>query len=337
MTLPSNTDTDDMHSLVKAFPRLIECDPLEEAVLRECADLRDDGLHGICLLGMGGSSIANQYTVSLLQSRAKTPVLSIHDYGIPEHVDHNYVVIAVSYSGNTEETLAAHREAVRRGSPTFCVTSGGVLSRESRHLLSIPEGLPPRAALPLILAKVLPLTEALCNLQLTDLKTVGSKLEEMAKSWDSQWGPPEDTADDLQGSIPVFMGADHLVPVAYRAKCQTNENAKTEAFFSAIPEANHNEIEGFTSGRAELLCPVILRSGIGREENDRRIKATTEVLESLGYRPLILRAVGDSMIEEMLSLTHYLDAVTLAWADLRGVDPIDVSRITLLKDRMRRA
>jgi glucose/mannose-6-phosphate isomerase len=135
--------------------------------------------------------------------------------------------------------------------------------------------------------------------------------------------------------MPLFIGSGIMTAVAYRAKCQVNENAKMEAFFSYLPEANHNEIEGFKQDRTKLLQPVILRSNFERAEMKERMNATTDILDDMGYDCVVLHAPEDgSSMEQMMALTHYLDTVSLDLAELNGVDPIEVPTISLLKEKL---
>jgi glucose/mannose-6-phosphate isomerase len=329
-------DRTDMADMVASFPRMLRSGSPSDDFLSEAAKIRLEGIEGICLIGMGGSAIAGEMCKSLLADTAEKPILTIRDYILPKTVNSRWVVIAVSYSGNTEETIAGYKEAENRGCSTFAITSGGNLqgmSSESRTHL-IPGGFQPRAALPIILAGILPLVESLLDLKLTDIRKVSEELELVKAKWKSARNNPESLAESLKGKIPVFIGWRHLSPVAYRAKCQINENSKCVAFNSEIPEMNHNEIEGSFSCASHQLMPVFLRSF---EEDDRsrmRFEATSSIFAEDGCEAIHLDLRLESRILEMLGQTLFLDVVSVILASLCQQDPVSVTKIASLKSRL---
>jgi glucose/mannose-6-phosphate isomerase len=331
MTSKTKSSIERMRKHIEEFPRLLASHPIEDEILKKCRLASKKGIDGICLLGMGGSSIANQYVIALLRERARIPLLLVQDYTLPGCVTKNYAVIAVSYSGNTEETLAAFSEATCKGCDVFSVTSGGKLAELHSVKSKIPVNIPPRAALPLLLGKVLPMTETLCGLPASNLIPLEAKLESYRKDWKSSSVTIKEFAD----YIPLFIGAETMAPVAYRAKCQINENAKREAFFSQLPEANHNELEGFSKDAKCRLRPVMLRSNHERMEIGKRMNATKDILDDLGYDCIVLRAPkGATQLGEMMALTHYLDMISLILAERNDIDPMTVPKIERLKGRL---
>ncbi|TFF92784.1 hypothetical protein EU546_07160, partial [Candidatus Thorarchaeota archaeon] len=249
-------------------------------------------------------------------------------------VDEKWVVVAVSYSGNTEETVSAYREARDRSCRVFCVTTGGELGRISNagYTQRIPEGLQPRAALPILLSVTMGLTERVLGLEPTDFGRVSENVQRNQEVWGSHIDRPETLASEIYGSVPLFLAQGHLVPVAYRAKCQFNENAKYSAFSLEMPEANHNEIEASVSYQRFAIRPVFLESSFQSERMSRRYEATRAVMST--ERSMKLTIPSENRLDEMLSLTHYLDMVSLELALLHGVDPVGVDRISELKSRL---
>jgi len=125
-----------------------------------------------------------------------------------------------------------------------------------------------------------------------------------------------------------------MSPVAYRAKCQINENSKAEAFNSEIPEATHNEVEGFPYDEESHIIPIFLRSSNEDPRISQRMDVALDLYKEIGLNPLNLSAFGSSKIENMLSLTQYLDMVSVELAEKRGADAVNVRRITELKKRL---
>jgi glucose/mannose-6-phosphate isomerase len=165
----------------------------------------------------------------------------------------------------------------------------------------------------------------------TVLKDIGSTLSEKAVKWETSSLTPKVMAEDFAGNVPIFIGSGHLIPVAYRAKTQINENAKTMAFFSEIPESNHNEIESFVTENEFYMQPVFLRSSYEEERIRKRMDITTKLYEEEGYSPIRLSIGSSSRTEEMLALTFYLDLVSVELAHIREVDPVSVEKILKLK------
>jgi glucose/mannose-6-phosphate isomerase len=138
-------------------------------------------------------------------------------------------------------------------------------------------------------------------------------------------------AETLVGKIPVFIARGYLVPVAYRAKCQINENAKMVSANLEIPESNHNEIEATLVCAQYSIQPIFLRSKWESKRVSKRYEATAKIYNSNGCNPVQLRFECSSSLEEMLALTHYVDMVSVELAELLNVDPVSVDRIAQLK------
>ncbi|MHA1938794.1 MAG: SIS domain-containing protein, partial [Candidatus Thorarchaeota archaeon] len=159
--------------------------------------------------------------------------------------------------------------------------------------------------------------------------------ERLQPDWNGASLMPEELAAELQNKIPWIIGWKHLVPVAYRAKCQFNENSKILASSSQIPEIHHNEIEGTLSCRNHSISPVFLRS---REEDDKTrigFESAAAIFEENGCHPEHLNLRFNSRIEEALGFTMYLDMVSVRLAEILGVDPVSVERIAQLKRRLK--
>jgi glucose/mannose-6-phosphate isomerase len=165
------------------------------------------------------------------------------------------------------------------------------------------------------------------------MKKIADSLSTASGAW-GEWVPePVSLAKVLLNKVPVFIGAEYMRTVAYRAKCQTNENAKTVAFCSEIPEAAHNEIEGLGSNALGDFIPVFLRFNNEDVRVTKTQDAMTSLYEESGLDPVSVHAVWDSQIMNMLAMTHYLDVVSVELAGLRGVNALAVEKIAELKKR----
>jgi len=334
--LPETMQLDNMRSMVLHFPQMLQDSSLDQELIQMCRNYHKERIKGICFLGMGGSSIVGSYVREILKQKSPLPLDIVRNYFLPEWISKDWVVVAVSYSGNTEETLASLAQAEERGSKILIITSGGKMAKDFSHYpqVLVQDGIQPRAALPLMLSKALPISEALIGVPTTDLNSISENLTSASKNWGKSIPAPSVIAERLHNRIPLFIGAQHLSPVAYRAKCQINENSKAEAFNSEIPEANHNEIEGFPNSKKTPVTPVFLRS----KDEDIRIRQRMDIAMNLyseiGLNPINLNSIGRSKTESMLTLTHYLDMVSVELAEKRGIDAVDVKRIRELKTRL---
>jgi glucose/mannose-6-phosphate isomerase len=334
--VPDTIDLQDMGNLVSHFPDMLNWFTPDDDILETCKGYHEEGIGGVCFIGMGGSSIVGQYMRELFSRHTPIPINIVRDYQLPRFVSKEWAVIAVSYSGNTAETLSSLEFAKNRNSKIITVTSGGQMQdlyKQYPHLL-IHQGLQPRAAFPLLLAGILPIVETLLGTKHVSMNQVANDLKSASREWGKQIPQPASLAKTLFNKVPVFIGSGYMKPVAYRAKCQTNENAKAVAFYSEVPEAAHNEIEGFGSSMGGDFVPLFLRS----RDEDALIAEKQDVMIDLynesGLNPISLRAVWDSQIVNMLSMTHYLDTVSVELASLRGVNALAVKRIAELKKRL---
>ncbi len=329
-------DTNDMRAMVEAFPSLLCLTKPDPSIMTVASQTFSSGLEGVCIAGMGGSAITGQMTKALLAQKAEIPIITWRNYEIPRCVTKKWAVICVSYSGNTEETLSAFETAKKVGGTLFVVTTGGAILGQSRDLpvALLPKGIQPRAALPAIFSIVLPIVEALVGVGSTDFSKLSVILNGLVKRWGKEIMSPRNLAECTRSLVPLFIGSGHLASVAYRAKCQINENAKAVAFNAELPEANHNEIEASHMYQESGIVPIFLRSTHESKRMSARFAATDAVYRQNDCAPIHVRLSGLSELEEVLAITHYLDMLSVDAADIRGVDSVRVDRIAELKRRL---
>ena len=344
-------DRSGMLAVVAAFPH-----QLEEAYRlgREAANLTNPlgrAPRAICTAGLGGSAIGGDFVAAVLEPDAPVPLVVHRDYGLPAWVGEGDLVFAVSYSGQTEETLSAYREARRRGAAVVAIGSGGRLlewaaadEAEGAPVRSVrvPGGLAPRAALGYLM---LPLLYLVCAW--TGLPDPSPAVEEAVvvlrrQARELEPNGPEGPAQDLARSLagrPVYVyGAGSLGrAAAYRWQCQLNENAKLLAHAHFFPELNHNEIMGWEGqpavpgdGRPLL---VLLRAPADHARNGARMAITAELIGQRAGQ-VTVEAAGTSRLAQLLSLSYFGDFVSVYAALLRGLDPAAIASIEQLKRRL---
>jgi glucose/mannose-6-phosphate isomerase len=296
---------------------------------------------GMVICGMGGSAIGGDLATAALGDRATRPITTVRGYALESWAGPDSFVLCASYSGDTEETLACFDAAGAAGAVRVALTTGGKLADAAREegvpVIGIPSGMQPRAAV--VYMTIATLECAALNGSAPGLHSEIDTASPLLSRLASEWGPdsPADSeaksiAHALQGTIPVVHGSGPTVAVARRWRTQLNENADTAAFWSELPEANHNEICGWARGRD--LAPL---AGVFLEDPDQhprvhdRIARTAAEVERAGAPAINVRARGETRLERVLSLVLLGDLVSVYLAVLEGVDPTPVEPITRFK------
>ena len=250
-------------------------------------------------------------------------------------------MLCSSYSGGTEETLSCYEQARRSDAAVIAATTGGPLEeqalRDGVPVIPLPTGLQPRAAVGYSLVcalEVAALAGVSPSLRL-ELQAAAEPLEDLAAQWgpDGEEGSPAKAlARRLHRTLPVITGTTATAGVAYRWKCQLNENAKIPAFAGVLPEADHNEICGWSAaGEFGDLSAVFLEDPDDRRELARRVDLTAE-LAAAGARTVErIAGVGSRRLERLLSLVLLGDLTSLYLAVLRAVDPVEIEAISTLE------
>lgn len=305
-----------------------------------------DAREGLIVAGMGGSAIGGALAAEALGDRTTRPLMSTRDYGLPAWATPEMTVLCASYSGDTEETLTAYEAAGAIGCPRVVATSGGRLAATARAdgvpVIPLPGGFQPRHAvayMTVVALEVAALVGVGPGLR-TELDVAAAHLESLV----AEWGPeaPEDStakglARELVDRVPVVVGAGLTTPIAYRWKTQLNENAKVPAFAGELPEADHNEIEGWSGAPdGARFAHVFLDDCDLHPRVCRRVELTRRLVEARGMPAQTLATRGGSRIERLFSLTLLGDLVSLYLAALRGVDPGEVQSIESLKRELER-
>lgn len=309
-----------------------------------------DGLEkpeNVVILGMGGSAIGGDMVKSLLETTVPVPITVNRDYSLPAFVGKGSLVVASSYSGNTEETLTAAAEAQKRGAHIVALTTGGQLAEQAKAngwpLIQIPAGLSPRAAIGYSFVPLYVLMErvGLIPPVAAELAETAELLEKLKARYGAdvpvEENPAKQLAISLKGRLPLIYGSYGWTgTAAYRWKCQINENSKAPAVYNVFPELNHNETVGWEVPEevTRQIGLVILRD---REDNPRtkaRIDITREIVEKRVSGVTELWSEGESPVARLFSLVYPGDFVSLYLALLYEVDPTPVKMIDLLKSRL---
>jgi glucose/mannose-6-phosphate isomerase len=334
-----------------------------EAGLSRLAD--EDLPRSVVVLGMGGSGIAGDVLAAVAGPSCPVPVISHRGHGLPLWVGAADLVIAVSCSGTTEETLSALEEAVRRGCRLLVVGAAGspveaLASRGRGLFVPVPQGRQPRASVFALSTPLVVAGDALGLLSCSpeEVEATAVLLEQLAgrnrPDAETVLNPGKTLALSLTGTLPMVWGSSPLAGVAaYRFACQLNENAKTPAAWGVLPEAGHNQVVAFDGpfarGPRDIFADpdedepartrlhlVLLRDTEEHPRVARRAVVARDLARARGVEVSELVAEGLSPFQRLASLVTLGDWASTYLALAEGTDPTPVDAITELKDALLR-
>lgn len=303
-------------------------------------------VRNVVITGMGGSGIGGDLIAALLGPRVEVPLIVNKGYDVPAFVDNHTLMLVLSYSGNTEETIAACSAGLTHGAKVVIITTDGSLERMAIDgglpLVRVPRGMQARAAIAYLFFPLLAILKAA---ELIDGIEGEGELVALLEERRDKYKPEvelehnraKQLAAVLHGSLPIIYGSDDLSGVAaLRWKCQLNENAKTIAHHNVFPELNHNEVVGFSNppGLLKMVQLVLLRDRQDHPQVLRRMEVTSGLIASGIGGVTNVWADGDSELARVFSLIYLGDHVSLYVALLNGVDPAANELSDLIKQRL---
>lgn len=322
-----------MNDLVASFP-----DQLRDALTiagKTTFQTPPAEFRNVLIAGMGGSGIGAMYARALVQATCAAPVTVVNDYQIPVWADHHTLGIVSSYSGNTEETIAAFLQMRESGLRPVVITSGGALLEHARseHLdhIQLPGGWPaPRACLGFSLVSIL----TVLNRHSLIAADFSAKTEAAAALLEAEQEDIQQRASHLAGflagKMPVLYSTPELEPVAVRFRQQLAENSKILSWHHAIPEMNHNEIVGWHQTYPDTAA-IFLSHRDMHPRNRMRMDFVKEITGRYASATIEIRSKGASLLERALYLTHLADWCSVYLAEIRGVDVMAIQSIDALK------
>jgi glucose/mannose-6-phosphate isomerase len=294
-------------------------------------------ISNVLIIGLGGSGIGGKIVTQLTSNQLQVPVSINNDYNIPNYVNENTLVIASSFSGNTEETLEALSIVQEKQAEIACITSGGKLltiaKEKGYNYIVLPTERSPRAMLTysLIQQFYLLFNYDLIDAQFkTNLQSSISLLEENEANIKSI---AKEVAQGLYGKTAVLYAEASFEGVVTRMRQQINENAKALCWHHVLPEMNHNELVGWAGGKNEYAV-VMLRTDFDHPRTSVRMDISKKIITDYTSTLFEFRANGASIIEQSLYLILFGDWVSVYLAELNKVDSIEVNVIDYLKGEL---
>ena len=324
---------------------------LEEGILigrqAELKGLEQETFQNIILTGMGGSAIGGDIIRSCLGDELRIPMAVNRNYRLPGYIGKKTLVVCSSYSGNTEETIAAFHDAVKRGAKILVITTGGTLGELAREngipLVKIKPGLPPRAALGYSVAPLLLIffRLGLCRSFEEDLGETIIAMKRGVQKYapTAETNPAWELARKLKDKlIIIYSGYERIEAVALRMKGQICENAKLPAYVNQFPELNHNELVGWQKPNLEYgkFAAVILKDRDDHKRTAAGAEIVSRYLADKGIEITGMQSEGESQLERMFSLIQAADFTSYYLALLNEVDPYPVGPIDYLKENLKK-
>jgi len=321
-------DTRDMYTILEKFPNQIATAMKlgENIKITEVIDK-------IVITGMGGSALAGDILQTYLKDE-KIPIFVNKDYFLPDFINSRTLVFVISYSGNTEETITAYRNALRKGCKIVVITSGGKLEMLARKqgidFVLVQKGLPPRLALGYLF---FPIVVILQNSKLIADRTheILRLIEILKKPIFKDKG--KDLAKKLDGKIPLIYTSERLKIIGYKWKINFNENTKIHSFCNVFPELDHNEINGFVNLKANYYVIIF------KDEHDymklrKQIEITKNLIKKKNVSVTEIALTGSSLLTKIFSSIYIGDWCSYFLALKYKVDPTPVKIIEELKKQL---
>lgn len=337
-------DSGNMASQIAGFPAA--CAAAWQAAQSVTLPFAYRGVRSVVILGMGGSAISGDLARTLGADLASVPIEVVRGYRIPGYVDSNTLVLAISYSGDTEETLAAFDAAAERTASLIVIASGGKLLARAQAAgiphYPIRSTSQPRAALPHLYLPVLHALTTLYLLRCSErdiekaVRFIAEQAPALATGVPSEENDAKKLAGALFGKIVSIYAAEFLGEVARRWKTQINENSKHWAEFETLPEANHNAVVGYShpQSNADSVCVVHLQSPLYHERIQRGMTAAQELLHTAALDCRVVAVQGSTPLAQQLYAILLGDYVSYYLAMLNSIDPTPVAPIDYVKAQL---
>jgi glucose/mannose-6-phosphate isomerase len=294
-------------------------------------------IRNILICGLGGSGIGGTIVSDIISSKVNIPIAATKDYSIPNFVNEHTLVIANSYSGNTEETLYALEKCQARGAEIAVITSGGKLktiAEENKYNnIIIPGNQPPRAMFGYAFTE---LFFMLNHYGIID-DSFKSDFDKAINLIDTEKMDIQKQAMNLAKKMykqtPVIYVAKGFEGVAVRFRQQLNENSKMLGWHNVVPEMNHNELLGWRTN-VDDLAVVYFRNKCDYDRNQIRMDINKKVISKFTSNITEIWSKGDSLIENSLYHISVGDWTSWYLSEMNNVDAIEIDVIDFLKGEL---
>ncbi|MEM5783981.1 MAG: bifunctional phosphoglucose/phosphomannose isomerase, partial [Candidatus Aenigmatarchaeota archaeon] len=322
---------------------------MKKALKKEVDFIIEKKLKNIVIVGMGGSAISGDVLIDLIKDKIEIPIEVCRYYELPNFVKEDSLVILISYSGNTEETISCFKQAIKKKAKIVCITSNGILENLCKKykipLIKIPPKLKPRAAFPFLFISLLKIIDSFKK-ELMILEGIEEAIEIIEKIREENFDKKKKELKQegmlyeiaklfYKKDAILIYSSEHLKGVATRIKTQINENSKMLSWFSLLPELNHNEISGWQEVKKSNFAVIFLRT---KDENERIIKRIEYTEDILKNRAIIkeIWSIGENKLAKLFSLIYRGDIISLHLGKMRNVNVDEVPLQDRIKEILRK-
>lgn len=321
-------DTQNMKAVLDNFPQ--QC---KQALMLGRNIKIKTPISALVFCGVGGSAIPADIIKAAFD--LPFPVIETRDYTIPKWVKSDALVFAISYSGDTEETIANYSEARKRGCQIISLSSGGKLYELCRQYntphIAVPKGIQPRDA---IGYQTLPLLNVLIDNRILGDRT-RDDMEDMISIISGDYhAKAKPIAEKLIDKVPLIYASRAMSVAAHAWKTKINENAKVHAFWNEFPELNHNEIVGFTSAKSDFFV-IMIEDDADHPRTKKRMEITRDLIKEKGTPVFMMKLTGRNALAKIFSAIYLGSYVGYELALRYNTDPSPVEIVQQLKRLMK--
>lgn len=301
---------------------------------------KDKKFNNVILTGLGGSGIAGSIVQNYVFDKLKIPFIVNKDYFLPSFINENSLLIVSSYSGNTEETVAALQKGLKLNATVICITSGGkiaeIAKKKKIDCILLPTGMPPRACIGYSMLQILNTLVHFGLLKNTIEKDIKASITLLDTEEKDIRKKAKNIATKLAGKLPIIYSSAGFEGMAVRFRQQLNENSKILTWHNVIPEMNHNELVGWKDKDTNKTI-VILRDDSDYERVQMRMEINKKVFKQYTPNLIEIYSKGKSYLEKIFYFIHLTDYISIELAQLRNVDATEVKVIDFLKGSLAKA
>lgn len=295
----------------------------------------------VVIAGMGGSGIGGNLIKALTTDTCIVPIEVSKSYDIPGYVGPGTLFIACSFSGNTEETLAASEKAKANGAQIVAITSGGKMGEFAKgngyDCIYIPgRSNSPRASIGYSFIQILLILKHFGLIPTDHFYEIEASAALLEKEQSAIQAKAKEITAHFKNKLPILYGDTKMEAVLVRAQQQIAENSKQLSHVNVMPEMNHNELVGWDHARVIFAnaATLLLRTSFDHPRTTVRLDVCKGIFEKVAGRVLDLEAKGNSFLEQCMYINHVLDWTSFFLAEENGVDPFPVDVINYLKNEL---
>ena len=325
-----------MDKYIVSFP-----EQLEDAMkIAEASNIEASTINAVVISGLGGSGIGGSLITDLFSQDCKVPIIVNKDYSIPAFVNNQTLVIISSYSGNTEETIAAYEQAKLKNAKIIVVSSGGKIVEDAKRnnisCIILPGGNPPRTCLGYSFVQLVSILEKFKLISDGSLKSVETLANHLRNNLVQIQKVAFEISEKIGDKIPVIYGSSKTESVALRFRQQINENSKMLCWHHVFPEMNHNELVGWASNQENIVV-LIIKTDFENLRVLKRIEICEGIFKKYTKSVFEIGGHGETFLQQVFYLIHLTDWVSWYLAERKKVDAVEVNVIDFLKNELSKA